>query len=161
MISLEGITVDPGKVRDVLDWKPRKSIHQVWSFLSLAGYYQRFISNFSNISKPITELLKKGNKYVWSNECDEAFQTMKKLVTTSPMLALPYITKPFDIYCDASNIGVTPSFWAKTECIPLCVPGLSFTHKATNSGINSITSVYYIGSYYKNLLQVQEGLSSG
>jgi hypothetical protein len=56
---------------------------------------------------------------------------------------------------------VTPNFKAKTECIPLCVPGSSFTHKVTNSEINSITSVYYIISYYKNLLQVQNGLSSG
>jgi hypothetical protein len=56
---------------------------------------------------------------------------------------------------------VTPSFWTKTKCIPLCVPGSSFIHKATNSGLNSITSVYYIVYYYKNLLQVQKGLSSG
>jgi hypothetical protein len=55
---------------------------------------------------------------------------------------------------------VTPSFKAKTECIPLCVPGSSFTYKATNSKINSITHVYYIVSYYKNLLHVRNGLSS-
>jgi hypothetical protein len=52
-------------------------------------------------------------------------------------------------------------FYGKTECISLCVPGSSFIHKVTNSGINSITSVYYIVSYYKNLLQVQKGLSNG
>jgi hypothetical protein len=73
VISPEGIIVDPGKVRDVLDWKPPKSVHHLQSFLGLAGYYQRFILNFSKISKPITELLKKGNKYVWSKDCDEAF----------------------------------------------------------------------------------------
>jgi hypothetical protein len=73
VISLEGIAMDPGKVQDVLDWKPPKFVHQVWSFLGLAGYYRRFIPNFSKISKPITELLKKGNKYVWSKDCDEAF----------------------------------------------------------------------------------------
>jgi hypothetical protein len=87
VISPEGIAMDPSKVRDVLDWKPPKSVHQVQSFLSLVGYYRRFISNFSKISKPITELLKKGNKYVWSKECDETFQTLKKLLTTSPVLA--------------------------------------------------------------------------
>jgi hypothetical protein len=86
MISPEGIIVEPGKVQDVLDWKPLKSVHQVWSFLDLAGYYWRFIPNFSKISKPITELLKKGNKYVWSKDCDEAFHTLKKLLTTSPVL---------------------------------------------------------------------------
>jgi hypothetical protein len=62
-----------------------------------------FIPNFSKISKHITELLKKGTKYVWSKECDEAFQTWKKLLTTSPVLAQPDIAKPFDVYCDASG----------------------------------------------------------
>jgi hypothetical protein len=56
-------------------------------FLGFAGYYRRFILNFSKVSKPISKLLKKGTKYVWSKECDEAFQTLKKLLTTSPVLA--------------------------------------------------------------------------
>jgi hypothetical protein len=106
VISLEAIDVDPGKVQDVLDWKPPKSVHQVQSFLGLAGYYQRFIPNFSMISKPINELLKKGNKYVWSKDCDEAFQTLKKLLTTSPVLAQPDISKSFNVYCDASGTGL-------------------------------------------------------
>jgi hypothetical protein len=87
VISSEGIAMDPSKVRDVLDWEPPKSVHQVRSFLGLVGYYRRFIPNFSKVSKPITELLKKGTKYVWIKECDEAFQTLKKLLTTSPVLA--------------------------------------------------------------------------
>jgi hypothetical protein len=106
MISSEGIVVDPSKVRDILDWEPPKSIQQVRSFLGLPGYYRRFIPNFSKISKPITELLKKGTKYVWSKECDEAFQTLKKLLTTSPVLAQPDIAKLFDVYCDASGTGL-------------------------------------------------------
>jgi hypothetical protein len=64
VISSKGIAVDASKVRDCLDWEPPKSIHQVRSFLGLVGYYQRFIPNFFKISKPITELLKKGTKYV-------------------------------------------------------------------------------------------------
>jgi hypothetical protein len=103
VISPEGIVVDPGKVRDVLDWKPPISVTQVRSFLGLAGYYRRLILNFSKISKPITEILKKGNKYVWSKDCDEAFKTLKELLTTSPVLAQPDITKSFDVYCDASG----------------------------------------------------------
>jgi hypothetical protein len=73
VISPDGITVDPSKVRDVLDWKPPMSVHQVRSFLGLVGYYRRFILNFSKISKPITELLKKGNKYVWRTDYAKLF----------------------------------------------------------------------------------------
>jgi hypothetical protein len=87
VISSEGIVVDPSKVRDVLNWEPPKSVHKVHSFLGLASYYRRFILNFSKISKPIIELLKKGTKYIWSKECDETFQTLKKLLTTLPVLA--------------------------------------------------------------------------
>jgi hypothetical protein len=106
VISPKGIAMDPGKVRDVLDWKLPTSVTQVHSFLGLAVYYQRFILNFSKISKPITELLKKGNKYVWSKDCDEAFNTLKKLLTTSPVLAQHNIAKHFDIYCDASGTSL-------------------------------------------------------
>ena len=62
-ISDDGIAVDPGKVQEVLDWKPPKSVHQIRSFLGLAGYYRRFIPEFSRIAKPMTDLLKKDNKF--------------------------------------------------------------------------------------------------
>jgi hypothetical protein len=78
----------------------------VSSFLGLAGYYRRSIPNFSKISKSITELLKKGNKYVWSRDCDEAFKSLKKLLTTSLVLVQPDIAKSFDVYCDASTTGL-------------------------------------------------------
>jgi hypothetical protein len=106
VISPEGIDVDPGKVSEVLDWKPPTSVTQVHSFLGLASYYQRFIPNFSKISKSITELLKKGNKYVWSKDYNEAFKTLKKLLTTSSVLTQIDIAKPFDVYCDASSTGL-------------------------------------------------------
>jgi hypothetical protein len=72
----------------------------------MAGYYRRFIHEFSKISKPITELLKNQVKFVWSLECEEAFQTLKKLLTTALVLAQPDIEKLFDVYCDASGIGI-------------------------------------------------------
>jgi hypothetical protein len=103
VISLEGISVDPGKVWDVLDWKPPRTVHQVCSFLGLVAYYCRFIPNFSKITKPITDLLKKDGKYIWNVEHDEEFQTLKKLRTTSPVLTQPDITKSFYVYCDASG----------------------------------------------------------
>jgi hypothetical protein len=65
-ISQDGISVDPEKVQEVMDWKPPTTVRQIQSFLGLAGYYRRFIPDFSRIAKPMTELLKKGVKYNWS-----------------------------------------------------------------------------------------------
>jgi hypothetical protein len=73
VISSKGISVDPGKVREVLDWKLPRTVHQVHSFLGLAGYYHRFILNFFKIAKPITDLLKQEEKFVWNAERDKAF----------------------------------------------------------------------------------------
>jgi hypothetical protein len=106
VVSREGIVVDPGKVKEVLERKPPTIVPKVRSFLVLTAYYRRFISNFSKIAKPITELLKKGNKYLWSEACDEAFKHLKKLLTTLPVLPQPDTTKPFDVYCDASGTGL-------------------------------------------------------
>jgi hypothetical protein len=82
VISPEGIMVDPGKVKEVLEWKPPTLVSEVRSFLGLAGYCRRFILIISKIAKPVTELLKKGSKYVYSEACDEAFKHLKKLLTT-------------------------------------------------------------------------------
>ena len=98
--------MDPGKVQDVLDWKQPQNISEIWSFLGLAGYYRRFIENFSKIAKPMTELLKNGVKFEWSPACEEAFQTLKDRLTTAHVLAQPNISKSFDVYCDASRIGL-------------------------------------------------------
>jgi hypothetical protein len=78
-------------------------VHQVRNFLCLAGYYPRFILNFSKIAKLIIDLLKKDEKFVWNAKRDEVFQTLKKLMTISPVLVQPDIMKSFDVYCDASG----------------------------------------------------------
>jgi hypothetical protein len=93
-------------VKEVLDCKPSTSMSEIRSFLGLAGCYRWFIPNFSKIMKLITELLKKGNKYVWSHACDEAFKNLKKLLTTLLVLAQPDTDKLFDVYCNASSTGL-------------------------------------------------------
>jgi hypothetical protein len=106
VVSPDGITVDPSKVKQVLDWMPPTTMSEVRSFFGLVGYYRRFIPIFSKIAKLVTELLKKERKYVWSDTCDEVFKSLKKLLTTSPMLAQPDTDKPFDVYYDASGTGL-------------------------------------------------------
>jgi hypothetical protein len=105
-ISNEGISVDPSKVQEVTDWKPPKFVHQIRSFRGLAGYYRRFVPDFSRIAKPMTELLKKGVKFVWDEKCENAFQTLKQYLTSAPVLAQPDNSKPYEDYCDASGTGL-------------------------------------------------------
>ncbi|WVZ51260.1 hypothetical protein U9M48_002419 [Paspalum notatum var. saurae] len=98
ILSEKGVAVDPSKVKDVLNWKQPETVTEIQSFLGLVGYYRRFIKDFSKTVKPMTSLTKK--------ECEEAFQTLKKLLTSALVLAQPDVTKPFDVYCDASSNGL-------------------------------------------------------
>jgi hypothetical protein len=105
-ISQDGISIDPSKVQEVMDWKPPKSVHQIRSFLGLAGYYRRFIPNISRIAKPMTELLKKGVKFMWSEACEKAFHTLRQHLTSAPVLVQPNNSKPLEVFCDASGTGL-------------------------------------------------------
>ncbi|WVZ58214.1 hypothetical protein U9M48_008502 [Paspalum notatum var. saurae] len=107
ILSERGVAVDPSKVEDVLNWKQFETVTEIWSFLGLTSYYYRFIKDFSKTAKPMTSLTKKNAKYVWSPNCEEAFQTLKKLQTSAPVLAQPDVTEPFDVYCDASGSGLS------------------------------------------------------
>ena len=103
VISREGIAVDPTKVVTVTNWESPTSVGEIRSFLGLAGYYRRFIENFSKIAKPMTELLKKDTKFKWTDECEASFQDLKKHLVTSQVLILPDQTKDYEVYCDASR----------------------------------------------------------
>ncbi|KAK1660330.1 hypothetical protein QYE76_048489 [Lolium multiflorum] len=101
-----GIAVDPTKIKTVEEWKAPTTQTEVRAFLGLAGYYRRFVEGFSSIARPMTQLLKKDKKFEWTDKCEESFQQLKARLTTSPILIMPDITKPFDVYCDASKIGL-------------------------------------------------------
>ncbi|WVZ89277.1 LOW QUALITY PROTEIN: hypothetical protein U9M48_035703 [Paspalum notatum var. saurae] len=106
ILSEKGVAVDLSKVEDVLNWKQPETITEIRSFLGLAGYYRRFIKDFSKTTKPMTSLTKKNAKYLWDPKCEEAFTSLKKSLTSAPVLAQPDVTKPFDVYCDASGNGL-------------------------------------------------------
>jgi hypothetical protein len=106
VISKGGIAMDPGKVKDVLDWEVPHTVKEVCSFLGLAGYYRRFIENFSKIVKPLTSLLVKRVDFSWTDERQMAFDGLKKRLTTVPVLTLPDQSKRFTVYCDALKDGL-------------------------------------------------------
>ncbi|KAK1663700.1 hypothetical protein QYE76_051859 [Lolium multiflorum] len=106
MLFKGGIAVDPAKIKTVTEWKAPTTQTEVRAFLGLAGYYRRFVEGFSSIARPMTQLLKKDKKFEWTDKCEESFQQLKSRLTTAPILIMPDITKPFDVYCDASKIGL-------------------------------------------------------
>nr|CAE02081.2 OSJNBa0074B10.9 [Oryza sativa Japonica Group] len=106
VISSRGVAVDPSNVKSVLSWKQPKTVSEIRSFLGLAGYYRRFIENFSKIARPMTRLLQKEVKYKWSESCEQSFQELKKRLVTVPVLILPDSRKGFQVYCDASRLGL-------------------------------------------------------
>jgi hypothetical protein len=106
IISKGGISMDPSKVQDVLSWNAPTSVGDIRSFLGLARYYQRFIKGFSKISKPMTELLNKDKKFELMSTCEASFQELKKRLTTTLILVMLDMEKPFSIYCDAFGHGL-------------------------------------------------------
>ncbi|KAK1616552.1 hypothetical protein QYE76_022069 [Lolium multiflorum] len=106
VISKDGIAVNPSKVASVLDWEAPKNVKEIRGFLGMAGYYRRFIEGFSKIAGPMTKLLRKNTPFVWSDECEKSFQTLKEKLTTAPVLAVPEDGKDYTVYCDASKHGL-------------------------------------------------------
>ncbi|XP_052110137.1 uncharacterized protein LOC127741507 [Arachis duranensis] len=106
-LSKQGIAVDPSKVEAVMEWKQQTTITKIrMSFLSLAGYYRRFIKGFSQLALPLTKLTCKDTPFVWTPECEESFQALKKKSTTAPVLMSPEPNELFEVYCDASLKGL-------------------------------------------------------
>ncbi|GJU85167.1 putative reverse transcriptase domain-containing protein [Tanacetum coccineum] len=105
VVNRDGIHVDPSKVESVKNWMTPESPTEIRSFLGLAGYYRRFIENFSKIAKPLTLLTQKNKAYVWGDKQDEAFQILKEKLCNAPVLALPDGPDDFVVYCDASKQG--------------------------------------------------------
>ncbi|GKB81046.1 putative nucleotidyltransferase, ribonuclease H [Tanacetum coccineum] len=106
VINGNGIHVDPSKIEVVKNWKAPRTPTGVRSFLGLAGYYRRFIENFSKIAKSLTILTQKCKTFDWGEEQELAIQTLKDKLCNAPVLALPDGPEDFVVYCDVSGIGL-------------------------------------------------------
>ncbi|GJT23712.1 reverse transcriptase domain-containing protein [Tanacetum coccineum] len=105
-ISKNGIEVDKAKVDVIAKLPHPTTVKGVRSFLGHAGFYRRFIKDFSKISRPMTHLLEKNTLFIFSNECIQAFETLKKKLTEAPILIAPDWDLPFELMCDASDFAI-------------------------------------------------------
>ncbi|KAL4037874.1 hypothetical protein IC575_001475 [Cucumis melo] len=106
VVSKAGVSVDPAKIEAVTGWTRPSTVSEVRSFLGLAGYYRRFVENFSRIATPLTQLTNKRAPFVWSKACEDSFQNLKQMLVTAPVLTVPDGSGSFVIYSDASKKGL-------------------------------------------------------
>jgi hypothetical protein len=106
IVSQKGVSTEPSKIASVNNWPQPKSVKHLRGFLGLTGYYRRFIRNYGIISRPLTQLLKKGVPFVWTTQTQEAFTLLKQALSTAPVLSMPDFSKTFIIETDASDGGM-------------------------------------------------------
>lgn len=107
ILDQEGIRPDDDKIQPILRYPSPKTVKEVWRLLGMVGWYRRFIKNFSTLTAPITQLLKKEKtKFEWTEAADTAFQQVKLALVTAPVLTTPDYTRPFLLQTDASDVGI-------------------------------------------------------
>jgi len=105
IVTERGVATDPLKIQAIMDWPLPQSLKQLRGFLGLTGYNRRFVKGYGSISKPLTLLLRKDAKG-WNEEASKAFNQLKVLMTSAPVLALHDFTKAFVVETDASLTGI-------------------------------------------------------
>ena len=105
-VTEEGLLPDPSLLAAIREISPPQNATEVRSFLGFAGYYRRYVKNFADIARPLHALTRKDAVFHWSSDCQEAFDRLKTLLTTSPITAFPDFSLPFRLYTDASTAGL-------------------------------------------------------
>ena len=105
VISEEGVSTDPEKVRDIVNWHTPKTIKQTRSFLGMVNYYSRFVPKLAEIAHPLHQVTKKNAKFNWTEQCQTAFNKLKEKLASAPIMAYPTRTEKFILDTDASDLG--------------------------------------------------------
>ena len=106
VVSKDGVKVDPAKIEAMMSWEPPTNPSEIRSFLGLAGYYRRFIQDFSKIASSLMALTKKNVKFLWTDKQEQTFRTLQKKLCEAPILSLPEGSEDFVVYSDASKMGL-------------------------------------------------------
>ncbi|XP_070009938.1 uncharacterized mitochondrial protein AtMg00860-like [Nicotiana sylvestris] len=106
VVSGEGIKVDPRNIEAIKSWPRPATTSEIKRFLGLARYYRQFVEGLSSIATPLTRLTQKGALFQWSDDCEVSFEKLKTALTTTPVLVLHPGLEMYNVYCDASLVGL-------------------------------------------------------
>ena len=157
ILSSEGVLPNPDKTKVVANFPVPKTQKQVRSFLGIANYYRRFIDGYSTITAPLSSLLKKGVGFVWSADCQEAFDRLKGALTSPPILAFPDLNRDFVVTTDASSTAIG---YVLSQCNadgkehPVCYGGRSLRgaeHKYGVSQLECLAAVEAVSAFHPYL----------
>lgn len=118
VVSHKGIEVDKANVDLISNLPPPRTVKEICSFLGHVGFYRRFIKDFSKIARPLCNFLAKDAPFDFNEECHASFESLKKTLTSTPIIQPPNWTVPFEIMCDASDYTVGAVLGQRVEKLP-------------------------------------------
>ena len=160
IISEKGIKVDKEKVDLISKLPPPTNVKTVRQFLGHAGFYKRFIQDFSKIAKPLYKLLEKDVKFEWDLECQQKFEELKAYLTTAPIVRAPNWQLPFEVMCDASDLAIRAVLGQRAEGKPYLVYYASKTLNEAQRNYNTtekelLAVVYAMDKFRSYLIGVE------
>lgn len=139
-IISRGVEADPAKVKSVLEWPMPSHVKRVHGFLGLTGYYRKFIASYGKITKPWTQLAKKG-EFQWNDEAQMAFESLKLAITSAPVLSLPNFSQQFELECDSSEKGLGAVLMQQGKPVAFFSKALSDTQLSKSIYEKELTTV--------------------
>lgn len=133
VISPNGVSTDEDKILVVRNWPTPTNVKELRGFLGLTGYYCKFVRYYGVLSKPLTNLLRKGQSYIWTATTEQAFQSLRQALVTAPVLAMPDFTAPFVVETDASDKGIGAILMQKQHPIAFLNRALGPRHQGLST----------------------------
>jgi hypothetical protein len=154
VISEHGVSIDPTKIAAVAEWPSPKNIKDIRSFLGLVGYYKKFVKNFGVIYRPLTELLKKQSIFLWTSVHEEAFALLKQALIQAPVLALPNVSRQFQIETNASDCCVGVVLMQKGHPLAFISKALGPRTKGLSTYENEYLAIMIAIDHWRAYLQL-------
>ena len=140
----EGVRTTPDKVQAIQNFPIPQDLKAVRSFLGLSGFYRSFVKNYSTIARPLTILLRKDTPFTWGPDQQQAFDHLKTLITTPPVLAYPDYDQPFYLYTDASKVGLGAALMqydARAKLQPIAYASRTLNKAETNYSVTHLEAL--------------------